>query len=246
MRKFGIQVISRAAAILRVCGASNAGLSLGEIAADLALPRSTVQRIVNALVTEGLLQTNGTHHSIRIGLGLHAIALAQRIDVVEIAHPYLKELSHSTGETVDLAELRGDHLVFVDQVSGSHRLRTISSVGEIFPLHNTANGKAALAFMTDDDVAARLRSSIQIEPSNLSLLLNEIQLARRVGFAEDNDEHMEGISAIGAAFQIRTGNIFSISIPLPSVRFQSKKQQLAEMLLLFRSRIEEALDTPAS
>lgn len=243
MRKLGIQVISRAAAILRVCGASNAGLSLGEIAAELALPRSTVQRIVNALVTEGLLQTNGTHRSIRIGLGLHAIALARRIDVVEIAHPYLKELSHSTGETVDLAELKGDHLVFVDQVSGSQRLRTISSVGEIFPLHNTANGKAALSFMSDEDALSRLRSTIHIEPANLNRLLSEIQVARNNGFAEDNDEHMEGISAIGTAFQSATGNIFAISIPLPSVRFQSKKQQLAEMLLHFRSQIEDALNS---
>jgi DNA-binding IclR family transcriptional regulator len=242
MRKLGIQVISRAASILRVCSASKAGLSLGEIAAELALPRSTVQRIVNALVTEGLLQTDGTHRSIRIGLGLHAIALAQRIDVVEIAHPYLKELSHSTGETVDLAELKGDHLVFVDQVSGSHRLRTISSVGEIFPLHNTANGKAALSFMSDNDVASRLRSSIHIEPANFDLLLSEIQAARRLGYAEDNDDHMEGISAIGTAFQTATGNIFAISIPLPSVRFNSKKQQLAEMLLLFRGQIVEALN----
>jgi DNA-binding IclR family transcriptional regulator len=243
MRKSGIQVISRAAAILRVCSASKTGLSLGEIAGELALPRSTVQRIVNALITEGLLQSNGTHRSIRIGLGLHAIALNQRIDVVEIAHPYLKELSQSTGETVDLAELKGDHLVFVDQVSGSHRLRTISSVGEIFPLHNTANGKAALSFMSDDDVVSRLRSIVDIEPAKLKFLLSEIQVARLKGFAEDNNEHMEGISAIGAAFQSATGNIFAISIPMPSVRFQSKKLQLAEMLLLFRSKIEDALET---
>jgi DNA-binding IclR family transcriptional regulator len=241
MRKQGIQVISRAAAILRVCGASNAGLSLGEIAAELALPRSTVQRIVNALVTEGLLQTSGTHRSIRIGLGLHAIAVAQTVDVVELAHPFLKELSQSTGETVDLAELKSDHLVFVDQVSGSHRLRTVSSVGEIFPLHNTANGKAALSFMSDDDVLRTLRSSTKIEPANLNLVLNEIQIARQNGFAEDNDEHMEGISAVGTAFQTRTGNIFAISIPLPTVRFKSQKQQLAEMLLLFRSKIEDTL-----
>jgi DNA-binding IclR family transcriptional regulator len=243
MRKQGIQVISRAAAILRVCGASNAGLSLGEIAAELTLPRSTVQRIVIALVTEGLLQTNGTHRSIRIGLGLHAIAVAQTVDVVEMAHPFLKELSQSTGETVDLAELKSDHLVFVDQVSGSHRLRTVSSVGEIFPLHNTANGKAALSFMSNDDVLSTLRSSTKIEPANLNLLLDEIQIARQNGFAEDNDEHMEGISAVGTAFQTRTGNIFAISIPLPSVRFKSQKQKLAEMLLHFRSKIEDALIT---
>jgi DNA-binding IclR family transcriptional regulator len=97
--------------------------------------------------------------------------------------------------------------------------------------------------MSDDDVLSTLRSSTKIEPANLNLVLNEIQIARQNGFAEDNDEHMEGISAVGTAFQTRTGNIFAISIPLPTVRFKSQKQQLAEMLLLFRSKIEDALNT---
>ena len=38
--------------------------------------------------------------------------------------------------------VKKDHLVFIDQVIGSQRLRTVSAVGETFPLHCTANGKA--------------------------------------------------------------------------------------------------------
>jgi DNA-binding IclR family transcriptional regulator len=243
MRNSGVQVITRAAGILRVCGLNPTGLSLGELATELALPRSTVQRIVSALVTEDLLQTNGTHRSIRIGLGLHKIATAQRVDVVEVAHPFLKELSQITGETVDLAELKSDHLVFVDQVSGSHRLRTISSVGEIFPLHNTANGKAALAMMREDDALRILQSNTKIIDAKRNLLILEIEEIKRIGFAEDKDEHMEGISAIGAAFCTSIGSIFAISIPLPSVRFKSTKQKLVEALLLFRNRIDAALNT---
>src|SRR5215813_2997740 len=48
-------------------------------------------------------------------------------------------------QTVDLATVKQDHLVFIDQVIGSQRLRTVSAVGEVFPLYCTANGKAYLA-----------------------------------------------------------------------------------------------------
>jgi len=44
--KNGIQVIARAATILRLLKINRSGLSLGQIAAQVDLPRSTVQRIV--------------------------------------------------------------------------------------------------------------------------------------------------------------------------------------------------------
>ncbi|KHN91196.1 hypothetical protein BSK71_04695 [Pectobacterium actinidiae] len=52
----GIQVISRAAAILREVCESPDGLSLGQLAALTGLARSTVQRIVDALESEHLVQ----------------------------------------------------------------------------------------------------------------------------------------------------------------------------------------------
>ena len=55
-------------------------------------------------------------------------------------------------ETVDLSAVKGDHLVFVDQVTGSQRLRAVSAVGETFPLYCTANGKAYLAQLDDSAV----------------------------------------------------------------------------------------------
>ena len=50
-----IQVIARAGAILRALENESAGLSLGQIAQRVHLARSTVQRIVAALVAEKLV-----------------------------------------------------------------------------------------------------------------------------------------------------------------------------------------------
>ena len=140
MKSQGIQVIARAGAILRVCAEAKNGLSLAAIAKEVNLPRSTVQRIVSALACEGLLFSDGSHRSIRLGGELFQVAAQHHLDVVEIIHPFLKDLSEVTGETVDLAVLRGSRLVFIDQVTGSQRLRAVSSVGEAFSLHNSANG----------------------------------------------------------------------------------------------------------
>ena len=49
----GIQVIARAAAVLRALRDAPSGLSLGALAEATGLPRSTVQRIVAALKTRG-------------------------------------------------------------------------------------------------------------------------------------------------------------------------------------------------
>jgi DNA-binding IclR family transcriptional regulator len=227
----GIKVISKAAAILRLCKENNAGFSLSEIAERIAVPRSTVQRIVMALVNEGLLQSTGAARSIKLGPEIHALSVAHRIDVIELAHPFLKKLSEQTGETVDLAKLTGDHMIFVDQVVGSHRLRAISSVGEVFPLHNTANGKAALALLSDTEIDV-------LFPDHLAQKLKaEITSIRKSGLAVDNEEHSLGISAIGTAFKVPTGEIYAISIPMPAIRFLEQGSQFAPDLLSVRDAI---------
>ncbi|MEP5153633.1 helix-turn-helix domain-containing protein, partial [Planktotalea sp.] len=62
----GIQVISRAAAVLRCLKDYPQGLSLGQIATEVSLPRSTVQRIVGALQSERLLISNVTGGGVRL------------------------------------------------------------------------------------------------------------------------------------------------------------------------------------
>ena len=227
----GIKVIAKAAAILRVCTENNDGFSLSDIAKRIDMPRSTVQRIVNALVAEGLLQTTGAARSIKLGPQIHALSEAHRVDVIELAHPFLKILSERTGETVDLAKLKGDHMIFVDQVVGSHRLRAISSVGEIFPIHNTANGKAALALLSDDEI------SVVIKNLKIPDLQHQIHQIQKSGIAFDAEEHSAGISAIGTAFKVTTGEIYAISIPMPAIRFKEKGAQFAPQLLATRDAI---------
>ena len=228
-----IQVLSRAAAILRACR-DGEGLSLADIAQRVGLPRSTVQRIVRSLAIEGLLAAGSTARGIRLGPGIHALAAASRFDMVEFAHPYLKALSARLGETVDLAVLRSDHMVFIDQIAGSHRLRAVSAVGEKFPLHCTANGKAALAMLGDAAIrevcAGKLEAHTPATIRSMARLRKEIGRVRTGGLAFDLQEHSPGICAVGAAVRDRTGAVHAVSVPMPSVRFDAMRPEVEAAL----------------
>lgn len=228
----GIQVISRAAAILRSLKEHPDGLSLGQIANDIGLPRSTVQRIVGALQNERMIISNASGTGVRLGPELGALAHAVRFNTAEQCRPFLTKLTEVTGETSDLSVLRGTSMIFVDQVPGTHRLRTVSSVGEVFPITNTANGRACLAALPRSKAVSLARAEVaetggDFDEDAFCDLLGQIEAT---GLAYDQNEHSDGISAIGFALLDSAGDLYAISIPVPSTRFASKQGIIEEAL----------------
>ncbi len=232
-RNQGIQVISRAAGILRLLGRETDGLSLGQIARSVALPRSTVQRVVAALAVEGFISTEKGYGGIRLGPEILSLAQATASDMKDRLRPVMKRISDETGETVDLAVLDGNKMLFIDQIVGSQRLRAVSRIGETFPLTTTANGKAALACLQREQAERLIVAEIEGRDSSARALddvLDEIDQIRNGSLARDENEHSDGICALGFAIKDSNGDIFALSMPVPSTRYQRLKESLAEVL----------------
>lgn len=247
--KSQVQVIARAATILRALEDENAGLSLGQIAQRVNLARSTVQRIVAALETEKLVIAATPNGRVRLGPTILRLAASVRSDFVSLARPFLERLSEELHETVDLSTVKKDHLVFIDQVIGSQRLRTVSAVGETFPLHCTANGKAYLAQLSDPAIEALIGRSYNARTPNsytrLEALLADLKIVRRTGIAYDREEHALGICAVGVALQDPLGNAVAISVPVPSQRFPDRHTLIAERLLATKRLLETRMKAAA-
>jgi DNA-binding IclR family transcriptional regulator len=239
----GIQVIARAAAILRSLELEPDGLSLGDIAKRISLPRSTVQRIVAALGRERLLTSASLQARVRLGPALVALGSAAHVGTEKIARPIMQELSDLADETVDLSILKADSAVFVEQIQGTQRLAAVSAVGKAFPLHCTANGKALLAQVAPERRAsllpARLKRYTKATKTDRSSLEAEIKDIAKTGLAYDLEEHSVGICAIGAALRDSLGREFSLSIPVPASRFADKRQQLSRLLIKARADLLE-------
>jgi DNA-binding IclR family transcriptional regulator len=241
-----VQAITRASRILAALEASPGGLSLAQIAQRVELPRSTVHRIVKALTTERFLVPVSAAGGVRLGPRLAGLASAALGELRQQVRPHLERLSEEVNETVDLAVLDRDQVIFIDQVAAPHRLQAVSAVGARFPAHCTANGKALLSELDPEQVKAllpaRLPRLTQNTVTSRARLLEELARVRRDGVAFDNQEHTAGICAIGRTIPDGAGGRAAVTIPLPALRFEDREPLLANALARTCARLAELLE----
>lgn len=242
----GVQVISRAAAILRALENKPDGLSLGAIAKELGLARSTVQRIVYALDEERFVIAASPTGRVRLGPGLVSLGSAAKADIDRVILPYMKQLSEEVEETVDLSVQDGASMIFIDQtITETQRLMAVSAVGQAFPIHSCANGKAVLAAMEpeklDELLSFPLTSLTSDTITTKKKLQSELEVVREEGVAFDLEEHHEGLCAVGACISGPYGQNLALSIPVPSVRFYGNEKKFTKTLLKYCQIIEKAL-----
>lgn len=241
----GIQVIARTSRIMRALSAHPHGLSLGGIATEVGLPRSTVQRIVTALVAENLLEPAGAAGGFRLGPALGQLLYQTEADIVPVARPHLERLSQALQETVCLSRINGRQTQLLEVFVGEQVLRIVPQAGLTAPLHLTADGKVLLARMTSDEVSAWLGEDLPPRTGRskgLGALLTELEDIRRSGFAYDDEEHTEGVSAISASIGTYRG-AYAITIIAPTARLRSKVDSYREALTKTRTVLERLLGT---
>lgn len=228
--RHGVQAIARAAEILRALGSVPEGLGISEVAAATELPKSTVHRLVTALAAEQLV-SHDKDGRVRLGSAIARLGLVSRDAIGGLLRPTLAGLRSQLDETVDLAVLDGSAVRFIDQIPAPQRLRAMSSVGELFPLHCTANGKALLAALPRVQVEALLPARLErFTPRTIASrpkLLAELAGVAKRGVAFDREEHTEGICAVGATIGGAEGALVALSVPVPAPRFYGREEELA-------------------
>jgi IclR family transcriptional regulator, acetate operon repressor len=203
----GTQSIERAAQLLvRVVEAPRPP-SIGELAADEGLPKSTTSRLVSALERQGLIQRLGDRGRLRPGPVL--IRFASRdgaATIVELSEPSLRRLAEASGETINLAVPGPVGVEHLAQEDTAHVVGVIDWVGRRVPFEQAANGKCFLAF------------------GGSETLTDELRLVRTRGWATSVDELEIGLSALAAPVLGADGDaVAALSISGPSARLTPER-----------------------
>jgi DNA-binding IclR family transcriptional regulator len=150
----------------------------------------------------------------------------------ELAREHLRALAYETGETVNLATLDGDEIVYVMGYSGERLLTVQTSVGLRLPVHCTALGKCLLAAV-GDDVAERLlgpgpypRRTPRTKVT-WAHLREDLARARRDGFAVSEEEFELGLVSL-AVHLADSGDRapLAINVSLPSFRATDHEREV--------------------
>lgn len=242
----GIQVIARSSKIMRTLSAHGqaAGMSLAAIASAVDLPRSTVQRIINALVAENLVEPAGPS-GFRMGPALGQMLYTTNSDVVPVLKPYVEQLSLKLQETVCLVHIKLQKLHIVDAVIGEQPLRVVPQIGIAPPLQITAAGKVLLARMDNASVLDWFSREPQQPHSSPEDLLQSIDTVRQQGYAEDMDDVVLGVSAIAVAINTYRGP-YALMLLVPTARMQPHIHHYKHELFTLRDAMEKLLSSPAA
>jgi DNA-binding IclR family transcriptional regulator len=227
----GVQSVDRALQILEILAREgDAGVS--EIAEEMGIHKSTVSRLVGSLVGRELVRQNSERGKYQLGFGILRLAssIPGRLSVVHEAREVLEGLAAAYKETVNLAVLRSNYAVNVDQAMGPLTLATYDWVGSLTPLHATSSGKVLLASLTADERDAILkRTGLPARTprtiTSRSVLEKQLLDVARDGYAVVHEEFEIGLTAVAVPVYNHLGNVIAaVSISGPTFRFAPEEQ----------------------
>ena len=128
-------------------------LGIGKLALRLGLAKSTVHRLTATLVQAGMLEQNKENGRYRLGLTVFELGslVRRRMDIYNEGKTLLRELRGKTGESVNLAILRGDNVMYLNSLESQSAIKVAAAPGTRLPAHCCAEGKVLLAFCSSED-----------------------------------------------------------------------------------------------
>jgi len=217
-----ITAIDRAMDVLANLERRADGASIRDLVAALALPRTSVYRILNSLETHGMVRRSG-EGGYRLGprlLGLAARAASegQRYDVAALAMPHLRKLAGELGEACKVSVLDAGGVLVLAAIQGSREFALSVVAGQRLPLHAGAASKVLMASLTADDLDGALETPLTAYTSRTIVdrrrLRVELAKVRRQGFAADKGEYAPSVHAFAAPIRDPSGNVVAaLSVP---------------------------------
>jgi DNA-binding IclR family transcriptional regulator len=234
-----IPSLEKALAALELLADARDGLTLPAIAERLGAPKSSVHCILLTLERQGYLQRiDGAR---RYAISLRLVSLAGRalrgLALQDLAAPHLFWLSRATNCASHLAVLDQNEAVLIAKMEPPGACGLATWVGRRMELHCTALGKVLLSSLGEEDLNAmfdrrRLSRHNEHTITSTKQLMDEVQLVRAQGFADDNEEDEIGVRCFAVPVFDKDGATaaaMSVSGPTARVNAESREALLGSL-----------------
>lgn len=246
-----VQSLDRAFDILELLAHNRGGMFLKDIGDTLDLNKSTVHRLLKSLRLRGYIEQDGETNRYRLGLAFVALSsqYLNRLEIKTEAEPFLRKLSEDLGETVFLATLSDNQVVYLDKVERFDGIRRYSIIGQRAPVHCTSLGKSLILDMEEEDILRILPDPMEkITEHTLTRpadLLNQLHRFRQQGWTQDQEERERGVSCAAAPIRDYRGQIIAaISSAWEGEKSPEKVDKIGNTIKDTAEKISEQLGCP--
>lgn len=224
-------VMERSLEVLEFLAAEGRWLRLSDIAARLELPKGPVHRMLSQLSLLGWVeQDKGTgQYRLTLKLALLGQQYLHGTGLPGLVQPILDDVASECRELVRLTVVQGPELAWLASSQGAAPgLMYQPTMSGRLVLHTTANGKAWLATMSDEDAARLALKGGLGKPGRfgpravktVEALIKEITATRKRGYGTAIEEAEPGVTALAVAIRSSAGGrvVGTTSIAGPLLR----------------------------
>ena len=231
--------------------ADHGEMGLMEISTALGLHKSTVHRLLMSLVYMGYAKQDEVSQKYMLSYKIVSMAgkMLDRMDILQVAKPYMERLSDISGETVHLVQREGNNILYIYKIEAKiGTIRMVSHVGMVHPMYCSGVGKALLAELPDPEIediwnSSEITSLTPYTVTSLSDLMDRIRGVREAGYAMDDEENEEGVRCIAVSIpDYHKEPVYALSISAPVSRMTDARiAELSTDVLTFKKDLEKTL-----
>lgn len=226
-----IKSVSKALRIIDFLAEVKRDVSLGEIAKELKLAKSTAYGLLATLRDFHYIEQSPFDGKYRLGIRLFEVGnvVANTWDVRQVAAPHIQRLVDDLEETVHLVILDKGEVLYIDKRESKQSFRIVSQVGNRLPAHCTGVGKVLLAHLPVGEMK-RIIASKGLERYTKNTITEEKVLGEELkkvcqqGYSIDDEEIMNGLRCVAVPIWDFSGKVIAgISVSGPTIRMDGER-----------------------
>ncbi len=177
--------------------------TLSDLSRCVGLHKTTTYRMLNALARHGYVEREGARGVYQLGPAALLLGAASQSRLRRVAHPALRKLTETTGETSLLHVRVGTETMCIDKVESPRPVRVTYDIGRRGPLYAGSSGKTLLAFLEVDE-QEELLSTLELKAytaltiTDAANLRTNLAQIREQGYVQTFGELDEGVYGVGA------------------------------------------------
>jgi len=231
--KYPIHSVENAFFLLETLASNGLELGIAELCKKISLPKGTVHRLLGTLKNLGYIEQNPQNRKYYLTVKIFKLgtAVTDRVGLVQII-PYMKKLSQKFNETINLAILDRDEIVYLYSVGSDNTLKLDLKIGSNQPAYCAAVGKVLLAYLSEQELdgclqRVKLKSYTPYTITSKEYLKKDLKLIRERGYSFVNEEYMVGVSCVAVPIKDQQGKVCAgLSFSVPTVRMDKEKLSL--------------------
>ena len=239
-----VGVVGKVVQILEQLDQAPGGLLLREIAVQTNINKSTAYRFLSHLESVGyVFRDPEGYYMVGPRLAKLGVGATYQAALCRASAGILEDLRSATGESVNLAVLDRDEILYLSVFASQHTFRMVSEVGTRRPIYCTALGKAMLAYLPPEQ-QRKIVSGVRFERftpqtiCSIEDLNRDLLKVHRRGHALDDEEAVHGARCVAVPILNQERKVIgAISISGPIVRVT--KRQIAEFATLLHKAAGE-------